>query len=341
MGGQDRGSSADLNAKLKLELKREAHTFSFYQVMRLLRRFSLETPQSVASRTPAAAQIRVAPKLSLAFPAADVESVTEQVVDETVRYEVTANFLGLYGISSPLPTFYTEDLMDEAADDESAARDFVDLINHELFCLLFECWLKYRQHLQVVEEENSKAQDRLFCLMGLGERVWRKDIRQPYRLLRYVGLLTQLPRSASGLETLLCDALDGFPVRVIPCVSRTAKIPLDQRLLLGGTVGYLGTDSFIGEEIEDRMGKFRIRVGPLDQEQFRLLLPGTEAHVRLFSLTRLYILEALEYEVEVVLAALQAQKIRLGAPTWSRLGLDTWLFSTETLGEVRAVFHTQ
>jgi len=33
------------------------------------------------------------------------------------RFLITATFLGLYGVSSPLPTFYTEDLMDEASQD--------------------------------------------------------------------------------------------------------------------------------------------------------------------------------------------------------------------------------
>ncbi|MFO8111269.1 MAG: type VI secretion system baseplate subunit TssG [Desulfosalsimonadaceae bacterium] len=67
--------------------------------------------------------------MSLAFPPADIDRIQEMDLQEHSGYEITANFLGLYGISSPLPTFYTEELMHEAAEDESVCRDFIDVIN--------------------------------------------------------------------------------------------------------------------------------------------------------------------------------------------------------------------
>ncbi len=50
----------------------------------------------------------------------------EKSDSEDERFEVQVNFLGLYGTSSPLPVFYTEDLIDEASDDESVAREFIE-----------------------------------------------------------------------------------------------------------------------------------------------------------------------------------------------------------------------
>ncbi len=335
MASQNRGPSFDL----KLELLREGHTFSFFQVMRLLRIFGrdstkIEEPASVEKDN-----IRIRPKLSLAFPPSDVDIIEEQDDDKGPRFLVTANFLGLYGTSSPLPTFYSEDLVEEAALDESVARDFIDLVNHRLFLLFFRCWTKYRQFLQVVEENNPRYMERLFSLLGLGEKSLRDDIPDAYGLIRYIGLFTQFPRSAVGLKTLLQDALGGMPVEVIPCVKGKATIPRDQRLLLGAAGNLLGVDSFLGREIEDRMGKFRILIGPLDGKTFRRFSPGGDRHEKLVSLTRLYVVEALEYDLVLIISEGQVKTVCLGASEWSRLGLDTWIFSGDELGEVRTSFY--
>jgi type VI secretion system protein ImpH len=335
MASQDRGPSFNL----KLELLREGHGFSFFQVMRLLRLFGRDSTKIQDSASVETDDIRIRPKLSLAFPPADVDRIEEQDDDKGPRFLVTANFLGLYGTSSPLPTFYSEDLMEEAASDESVARDFIDLVNHRLFILFFRCWSKYRQFLEVVEENNPRYLERLFSLLGLGEETLRDDIPDAYGLIRYIGLFTQFPRSVVGLKTLLQDALGVMPVEVIPCVKRKAVIPEDQRLFLGASGNLLAVDSFLGREIEDRMGKFRILIGPLNRIDFQRFLPGGDGYEKLVSLTRLYIVEPLEYDLELIISEGQVKTVCLGAPEWSSLGLNTWIFTGDELGEATMTFY--
>jgi len=328
---------------VKLDLLKEGHAFSFIQVIRLLRLFAGPSKESVDSGFQGTEHIRIRPKLSLAFPPADVDRVeqVEQREGEGPRYLVTATLLGLYGSASPLPTFYTEDLIDEASEDESVAREFLDIINHRLFLLLFQSWTKYRQFIKVVEENNPQYLERLFSLLGLGEKALRDDVPDAYGLIRYVGLFTQFPRSAGGLKALLQDAFGNIPIKVVPCVVRKAKIPEDQQLFLGKSGGVLGSDSFIGTEIEDRMGKFRLQVGPLDQYQFQRLLPGGTGGDKLALLTGLYVTDPLEYDVELNLAEGEAQCVCLGGSSWSRLGWDTWMFAGNQMGEVKATFYPE
>jgi type VI secretion system protein ImpH len=331
MAGKDRGAFSDL----RLDLLKEGHTFSFYQVIRLLRSFA-----SADGGTGKTDSIRIRPELSLNFPPADVDRI-EELSEDDIQFLVTVTFLGLYGPSSPLPTFYTEDLMDEASDDESVTREFVDILNHRIFLLLFKCWAKYRQFFQVVEEKDADHMVRLFSLFGLGEEALREDVPDAYGLLRYLGILTQFPRSALGLKTLLQDSLGKIPVEIVPCVLSKVRIPEDQRLFMGISGSYLGQDSFVGEEIEDRMGKFRIKIGPLRQKEFQGLLPGGEYYEKLTSLTNFYVTDPLEYDVELTLAEKEAQGVCLGQPEWSRLGLDTWVFTGEEIGEVSATFYPE
>lgn len=325
---------------VRQQLLTRGSSFSFYQAMRLLRHLSESKEHSDESSKKEA--VRVRPQLTLSFPPADIHTIdTIDAEDESKRYQITANFLGLYGATSPLPTFYTEDLLDEAGRDESVTRDFLDIFNQRLYDLLYQGWLKYRQYLQVGEENNSIHLERLYCLIGMGPDAIRKGEKESgdaFRLLRYIGLFAQFPRSAAGLSTLLSDALKNVPIKIVPCVLRKAQIPDAQQFKVGLSGTILGQDTFVGEQIEDRMGKFRIQIGPLDQAGFLNFTPGSPGYNVLVALTELYVIESLAYEVELVLAEKQAKTVCLGDPVRSVLGVTTWVFSQEYLGEVHTRF---
>ncbi|MDA8138488.1 MAG: type VI secretion system baseplate subunit TssG [Desulfobacteraceae bacterium] len=332
--------SQSAHADIIGQLLDRGRAFSFFQAVRLLRHAvkGRRSDDAVAMSE----MIRVRPELSLAFPAADIDCI-EQTVSEDGHdiFRITATFLGLYGTSSPLPTFYTEELLEGRLNDETVTRSFLDILNQRLYELLYQGWLKYRTYFQVTEENDSQHLERLYCLLGLGSEPLRRSQGPPgfdYRLLRYIGLLTQFPRSASGLETLLKDALRDVPLRIVPCIHRIAKIPERQQLRLGRCGCQLGMNSYVGDEIEDRMGYFRIRVGPLDQAGFLRFTPGQENYALLTALTEIYTIQPLAYEVELVLAAHQAKTVCLGDPIRSVLGVTTWVFSREHLGEVSTRF---
>ncbi len=337
-----RGSSPDLNAAetahLENDLLAQGRKFSFFQAVRLLRHFQRRDFDPSAQTGDSEHGIRVRPKLSLGFAPADIDRIKALEANGETRYEIIANFLGLYGTCSPLPTFYTEDLLLEAGQDESVSRDFIDIFNQRLYQLLYRAWTRNRWFFQIAEEQDPVCLDRLYCLLGLGHPTLRRNMPEAPRLLRYIGLLSQFPRSAAGLAALLRDALGDVPVEIVPCMARTAKIPEDQRLQMGMTSNCLGVDSIIGEEIEDRMGQFRICLGPLSQSDFLRFTPGNAGYELLVFLMDFYLTEPLACEVELILAAEQAQTVRLGDPVRSMLGVATWVFSVESLGEVRSCF---
>jgi type VI secretion system protein ImpH len=328
----------DPSSSVTSELLKQGHAFSFFQAVRLLNLLCRVDSRSHKQEDQGRGTIRIRPELSLAFPASDIATIEELSLPEA-GFLITATFLGLYGTSSPLPTFYSEDLFDDARESISSTRDFLDIIHQRLYQLLFRCWTKYRQFLQVIEYQDPQEQERLYCLVGLGEKELRQDSRESYSLIRYAGLFTQVPRSALGLETLLRDALGTASVEVIPCINCRVKIPPDQTISLGISGTIVGESMFLGEEIDDRMGMFRLRIGPLTIDQFQSLLPGSPDNRRLNSLTRVYLMDSLEYDVELVVSAGEIKRARLGTSRWSRLGLDTWIFSDGYVpGAVRVIF---
>ena len=304
--------------------------FSYFQAMRLLRLFGKVHGFAEDS-------LRVRPKLGLGFPESDIDSIE---LRPEGGYRVTANFFGLYGVASPLPTYYTEDLFEEQREGRHATRDFLDVVHHAMYPLLYDAWRKYRVQLRVIEDHDHSLLDHLFSFVGLDDRALRDSLPFSGELLRYAGLFNLRPRSASGLQTLLADAFSPAQVEIDSCTLRALPIPLDQRLRLGTQANRLGEDTYLGCEIDDYSSSLTIRLGELPEELFHMLLPGTQGHERLRFLTRYYLIDPLDVRVELGLRRMETQSARfhsgdqqlvgpegLGTTPgdWSRLGLNTWL----------------
>lgn len=335
MADASRGPSPDLER----DLFANAPSFGFFQAMRLLRLlFTRESGHDTGTAF-FRENLRVRPHLSLSFPGTDLTRLEKDEKDGRPLYRSTVSFLGLYGSSSPLPTFYTEDLIDQVTDDVTVVRDFVDIVNSPFYPLLIQAWLKYRLFFQVDGLSDKANISRLFCLFGLGSVELRDRVTNPRRLLRYIGLFSLWPRSATGLKTLISDVLGGAKVSVIPNLERRVPIPGDQRCLLGLQAASLGSDVHIGREIADRQGRFALAVGPLDEETFHGCLPGTETFAWVEELLRLYLAVPLDCRLEISLRREEVSPARLGGGKWSVLGHDAWIYSRTQPEQCRAVFH--
>ena len=329
------GTPGTTAADLKNWVVGEARSIAFFQAIRLLR-LAAAAEGKPGGRDFDWSRLRIRANLSLAFPERDIETLEE--LPDDAGHRITANFFGLYGVSSPLPTFYTEDLMEEAGRDASAQRGFIDIFHFALYPLMYDAWGKYANMQKVVEEGDSDYLNRLYALVGFCEPAARAGLPYAHGLLRYAGLLTQFPRSALGLQAMLSDAAEGAPVEVESCVQSKVHIPPDQRITLGSRSARLGQSTFLGQELDDRMSSITIRVGPVDAEEFQRLLPFHPEHNRLRFLVRMYLIDPLRSNVELILKAGKVRSARLGGKVWNQLGLDTWCFAGNYDEEVRVTF---
>ena len=314
-------------AELKQQLLQEGSRFTFAQALRLLRLLVQAEQPAALDEIRLRRSIRTRPHLSLDFPGTDITAIREKQPGSG-HYQITATFLGLYGAGSPLPTFYTEDLLHERSDGRSVMRDFIDIINAPLFPIYFKSWSKHRLFHRLVEKKEPDIFLLLCCLLGLGEDSIRRQVDDPASLFRFMGLFTLHTRSAEGLRTLLSDRLAEPSLRVVQCVPRVATIPEDQRCRLGAAGNVLGEDCCLGSEIKDRMGKFRVEIGPVDIDTFTQFLPGQPGFGEMRRLTGLYLDQPLEWELRLTLRARDIRTTRLGDAYWAQLGLNTWMLST-------------
>jgi predicted component of type VI protein secretion system len=119
------------NSSVGAELARSTPHFTFLQGMWLLTRAMPGTVPVGHQGPPGREPVRLRPSVSLAFPSCDIESV-EEIEDGHPPYRLTAAFLGIYGAHSPLPSFYSEEILFRS-EDVDPVRGFLDIFNNRLY----------------------------------------------------------------------------------------------------------------------------------------------------------------------------------------------------------------
>ena len=292
--------------------------YDFYQAVKLLNKLVSEKA-SVQGSSPG---LRIQPELNLDYPQSDITEISRD--DASGNYQMTTTFFGLYGVSSPLPGFYTEELLDDEWDEYSARKNFFDVIHNHLYPLLYQAWLKYKFSHNMVEFNNRKYAEIIFSLIGLSE-AYRVEHKQYGYLLKYSGLLSQRIRSLSGLKTLLKDIVGDTGLEIRPCMKRMVPIVKKQHCLLGKQNATLGSDASIGKNVVDRVGKFNIEIGPVNAEQFAAFNRGSDTVEIIKDLIKVYLVQPLEFSISLLLEPGAVKPSSIGEWESSLLGSNTWL----------------
>lgn len=322
-------------------LPHPAHAWEFHPLVRhLIERLRPRVRPGSPGR-PEDERIRFAANPSLGFPPSEVAAVDWDGPGGEERATVTVNFMGLHGQASPLPSHYAQELLWDLNEPEGRRqRDFLDLFNHRMLSLLFRAREKYRHALRFDGTGADEHTTRVLALAGLDDEAVRaaSGARLP-QVLRGLGVLASRHRSASGLEDMLRACFPGVGVRVESCVPRRLPIPEDQRLYLkaprrtaprrGDELTGLGRDTCVGTSRVDSSSAFRVALGPMDYPEFRRFLPGEPEFVSLARLTRLYVQDPLDFDVELRLRPTQRPALSLAPAEGLRLGQTSWVAPTD------------
>jgi len=317
---------------------RRVREFDYFQLLHLVERL-VSDAAPLGRQGPARDEpVRIRPRLDLGFPASDLDAAEWRVARDGVgQLVLTTTFLGLYGSDSPLATHVTEALL-QAKDDpdeyekDERVREFLDLFHHRVYSLLYRVWQKYRYHVTFRSDGSDPISQVVRGFLGLGTPGLEKNLRVPaVRLFRYVGLLSQRPRSAAGLIGQLSDFFEGIRFDIEPCVGRWLWIQQSDRNRIGLGKCRLGVDFLLGERMFDRSGKFRIQVGPIGFDDYRRFLPPGDAAADLAELVHFYCGDPLEFDKQVTLRGEEVPETPLGVPgdhgMLGRLSWTVWLKS--------------
>jgi type VI secretion system protein ImpH len=322
---------------LEDELFERGYEFEFFQAARLLARILAGRKPVGRTSKPHEEFARFVARLSMTFPPSAVHDV-ERAADSAAPARMTVAFAGLTGTQGVLPHCYTEWMLERRAAKDDTLAAFLDLFNHRLVSLFYRAWEKHRPpvlyELAVARDQRPDTfTHSLFDLIGMGTGDLRGRMRiQDESLLLYAGLIAQRPHSASALRAILRDYF-GVPVEIDQCVGDWYDLDEADRSYLCEDLerNQLGEGAFLGDQVWNQQGRFRIRVGPLGLDRFLDFLPRGRAMVKLVQFTRYLVGQAMAFDVQVYLRASDVPYCRLddaGADA-PRLGEMAWLKTRE------------
>ena len=317
------------------------YEFEFFQAARLLARIFADRKPVGGTAKPHEEFARFGARLSLAFPPSAVHEI-ERIPDSSDPAQMTVAFLGLTGTQGVLPFCYTEWMLERKSEKDNTLAAFFDLFNHRLVSLFYRAWEKHRPPV-LYELAAARRQQpdpfthALYDFVGMGTGALRGRLRvRDESLLLYAGLIAQTPHSASALRGLLRDYF-GVPVEIDQCVGDWYELEPSDRCYLSSELerNQLAVGAFLGDEVWNQQGRFRLRVGPLSLASYLDFLPDGRAMAKLVEWTRLLAGQAMAFDVQLFLRAGDVPYCRLDdegldAP---RLGEMAWLKTREFVAD--------
>jgi type VI secretion system protein ImpH len=240
--------------------------------------------------------LRVRPTLSLAFPEHDLSSI-EKRRDGKIQIEV--GFFGLYGVTSPLPFFYTEGLMLASQQGRTSARGLLDLFHYAAYPLLIKAWTRHRSLTGLQQGLTERQLTRQTSWVGLVGHATRKRFDQWPRIVHLAPLLSTIHRSASGLQSLVNCIVRSGTTKVYPCTPTRMRVPLQARLRLGRVSHQLGSQAVLGDTLTDRRNNVSIVLQGQATADIEAVVPGGKLYPLLTQSLQLFAQDNLRIRFKV------------------------------------------
>ncbi|EKT56019.1 type VI secretion system baseplate subunit TssG [Providencia burhodogranariea] len=199
----DRKSQSSVTSVIE-ELGDKISSINFYRLCQLLEHTNPQIPPLGSTQDPKHDPIRFRPHRGMGFPVTEIKGIDQ---DDSYRDSnipsLRTTFLGLYGITSPLPTSYLDDIAQQR-DGTNSLTDFLDIFNHRLTTQFYRIWRKYSYPATFAKGGEDETSQYLYGLIGLGIPGCANHIEAPLsRFLALLGTLRLPTRTAEGIISLV------------------------------------------------------------------------------------------------------------------------------------------
>lgn len=275
---------------------------NFYRFCQLLEKSNANFYELGRSHDPKDDPIRFRPHRGMGFPVTEIKGIDS--LDKYRKSTVPSlhtTFLGLYGITSPLPTSYLDDIA-QYRDGTDSLTDFLDIFNHRLTTQFYRIWRKYSYPATFDEGGSDNTSQYLYGLIGLGIPGCANQVQSPLsRFLALLGILRLPTRTAEGISALVKLLAPSTKVNIIPhdprrialeiptAMSCTSPITLENKPVLGSYAIDVNSQVLIklhtenkdeakgwlpdGSIYQDFMALLRVYLGSRVNARLRLTLP--------------------------------------------------------------------
>ena len=261
---------------------------NFYRFCQLLEQENPQSPLLGTADRPSKDPVRFRSWPGMGFPASELRAVETDEDHPERPPTVRTTFLGMYGVDSPLPTAYLDDIA-QRREGYEATTAFLDIFSHRIITQYYRIWRKYAYPATYEAGGTDNTSQCLLGLVGLGIPGTAENIATPVsRFLALLGAMRLPTRNAEGLRALVgllapdtsATVISPEPVKV-PMMQRSGlekanRVSLSQRATLGKS----------GREGCSRILLMLATDNPREAEDW---LPGGQLHTDLLVLLRVYL----------------------------------------------------
>lgn len=198
----------------------------FYRFLQWLEKTHPEYPPLGSSWRIGDDPVRLRPHAGMGFPVSELKNI-ECNPDESPDSPPTVRttFMGLYGVTSPLPTHYIDDIA-QRRDGHETLEHFLDIFNHRLITQYYRVWRKHSYPASFEDGGTDRISQCLLGLAGLGIPGTAEHLDTP--LSRFLAMLPalQMPgRTADGVAAVVRMVTPDTTATVTPHCPREVEIP--------------------------------------------------------------------------------------------------------------------
>ena len=298
---------------------------NLYRFCQLVEAAAPDNPPLGSTARPGDDAVRFRPHPGMGFPASELKAIEFDEEHPQRLATVRTRLLGLYGVDSPLPTTYLDDIA-QRREGHEALEAFLDIFNHRIFTQFYRIWRKYSYPATFEAGGTDGTSQCLLGLIGLGIPGTANHIATP--VSRFLALLSvmRLPtRNAEGISALVKLLAPNTQARVTPHWPR--KVPLAQPASLSKERPVsLSQGTPLGAVGADANSQVRLELVTEDLAEAQGWLPGGQLHTDLLVLLRVYLGWRCTAKLQLTLPVKCLPKPVLGAPVLlgltGVLGLD-------------------
>lgn len=148
-------------------LKPHISRINFYRLCQYLEQAASHAPPLGSSANPADDPVRFRPHPGMGFPVSELKAIEHHSQQPEATPTIRTTFLGLYGVDSPLPTAYLDDIA-QGKDGHEAVMAFLDIFNHRFTTQYYRIWRKYNYPASFELGARDAISRCLLGLIGLG-----------------------------------------------------------------------------------------------------------------------------------------------------------------------------
>ncbi|NUT78854.1 type VI secretion system baseplate subunit TssG [Pseudomonas sp. C1C7] len=261
---------------------------NLYRFCQLLEQAVPDHPPLGSTAHPADDPVRFRPDPGMGFPAGELRAIETDDNHPLRPATVRTRLLGLYGVDSPLPSAFVDDIA-QRREGHEALEGFLDVFNHRVFTQFYRIWRKYSYPATFEAGGADKTSQCLLGLIGLGIPGTAEQIATP--ISRFLALLSvmQLPtRNAEGITALVTLLAPQTRARVTPHCPLKVALVRAAGLSTRHPVS-LSQGTPLGATGQDANSQLHLALFTEDPQEARGWLPGGQLYLDLLVLLRVYL----------------------------------------------------